>query len=109
MTEQPNPQDPQREPEQDQPQEQPEPGRHREQDQPEQPPQPTGDHALRRPDGVWEVHLTTGEDRTASLRGLTHAVAIALVREGNGGETCVDQIGYTIGGWAGEAVSASAY
>jgi hypothetical protein len=105
MTEQqPDPQQPEQ-PEQDQPQEQPEPGRHREQDQPE----PTGDHAVRRPDGVWEVHLATGEDHRASLRGLTHAVAVALVREGNGGETCVDQIGYTIGGWAGEAVSASAY
>jgi outer membrane biosynthesis protein TonB len=100
MTEHPT-HDPEREQPQDQPQVPPQP------EQPPQPPQPETSTAARQPDGSWTLTLRGDrDDMRSDLRSLTRAIAAALRTDGNGGESCPDQIGATVGQWAAEAIYA---
>lgn len=74
---------------------------------PEQPAEPPPATATRQPDGSWTLQLTgTREQMRQDMRGLTRAVAAALRTDGNGGESCPEQIGYTLSRWASEGIYA---
>ena len=79
--------------------------------QPETPPQPETASVIvpvtRAPDGTWTLHLTgSPEDQRREMRGIVRAVAAALRTDGNGGESCPEQIGDTVSQWATEAIYA---
>ncbi len=99
------------EPEREQPQQQPgnEPDIERETaPRPADPPvPPETSTAARQADGSWTLHLVGDHEAMRNdLRGITRAVAAALRTDGNGGESCPDQIGGTVGQWAAEAIYA---